>query len=276
MVTGATGALGLEVASDLARHGNRVVLLGRDRTRLRRARWHIAQAAPDRAAEVEVLMCDLASMASIRAAAAMVTASRGAVHALVHCAGVFSAARRTSADGYELMVATNHLAPALLTLLLRDALLAARSGRVVFVTPAHGRAPRLEDPLSLRSFASLEAFTRSKQMSLSFASQLAQRWRGSVSVFAADPGQTRSGLLREAPLQLRAALAVFAGSPEKTKRPIVHAALSPALEGTTGVCFRHRGADSLMSGADTEVQLKLWDLTVALLGWGAPVGIAAA
>jgi NAD(P)-dependent dehydrogenase (short-subunit alcohol dehydrogenase family) len=228
------------------------------------------------AAAIDEVLCDLSSLAAVRVAAAEI-AERGAVDALVHCAGVFAGARRVTADGYELMVATNHLAPTLLTLLLGPVLSAARAARVVFVTTPFRSPLPLEDPMSQRSFSSLHVFAMSKAMNLSFACELAQRWRGAVSVFAADPGRTRSGLLREAPLSLRLAMAALAGAPEATRAPIVTAATSEAMTRKTGLYIGHRRADTLVATVpDEEARRRLWELSVALVGTLPPAMVAVA
>ena len=87
-----------------------------------------------RAAEVEVVHCDLASLASVRAAAASRCASGyPRIDRLINNAGIVSTRQRFSVDGHELTFATNHLGPFLLTRLLLAALAPA---------PASSTSPR--------------------------------------------------------------------------------------------------------------------------------------
>lgn len=247
VLTGATGALGGALAAELSRRGDRVIMVGRD------ARSQVP--------------CDLSSLASVRQAASRLR-ERAPIDVLVHCAGVFVGDRRLTADGHELMVATNHLGPSLLTLLLGTALFRpSASARVVFVAHPFRVPPCLDEPMSGRAFCPMRAFAMSKAMSLGFACELAARWRGAVSVLAAGPRATRSRLLREAPLSLRLALAALARAPESTVGPIV-AALSRSPG--TGLYVDERGAARLGAKSDAETRRRVWDLSLALSGAHAP------
>ena len=71
-------------------------------------------------------MLDLSSIASVRAAARELNRTAGHIDALLNIASVFTSRYQKSVDGFELMLATNHLGPFLLTNLLRDRLAPAQ------------------------------------------------------------------------------------------------------------------------------------------------------
>jgi light-dependent protochlorophyllide reductase len=157
VVTGASSGLGLVAATRLAESGHHVVLACRDTARGEAAAREIRRHAPD--AGLDVLEMDLASLASVRAAARKLTGTgdRPPLHGLICNAGiqVVSGVMR-SGDGYELTFATNHLGHFLLTELLIDHI--AAPGRVVVVSsgthygpPRSGPfpAPRWQDPRAL-------------------------------------------------------------------------------------------------------------------------------
>src|SRR2546423_6221271 len=103
VVTGASGAIGSATVAAFKKRGAQVVALSRP-------------------------TLDLSSMASVRAAARELNRTVAHIDALLHIAAIFVTKYQKSADGYELMLATNHLGPFLLTNLLRAKLIGG--GRV--------------------------------------------------------------------------------------------------------------------------------------------------
>ena len=74
VLTGPTSGLGRETAGSLARMGARLVLVGRDAGRLARTRDEILAETPG--AAVATVVADMASLASVRAAATEITNRR--------------------------------------------------------------------------------------------------------------------------------------------------------------------------------------------------------
>jgi retinol dehydrogenase 12 len=118
VITGTTHGIGRVTCRELARAGKTVVMLCRDLKAAAAVRAEVRRHAPR--ARLEVVHCDLASLASVRQAAAVVRRDYPPLGLLVNNAGMVSTRRRTSADGFELTFATNHLGPFLLTALLLD------------------------------------------------------------------------------------------------------------------------------------------------------------
>ncbi|HEU4911944.1 MAG TPA: SDR family NAD(P)-dependent oxidoreductase, partial [Actinomycetes bacterium] len=130
VVTGANSGLGRVTARELARRGAHVVLTARDSAKGAEAVRRIRDEVPD--ASVEPGLLDLADLSSVRTFAAEVGAEP--LDLLVNNAGVMALPRRTTVDGFELQLATNHLGPFALTGLLLPALLRRPGGRVVTVS----------------------------------------------------------------------------------------------------------------------------------------------
>jgi subtilisin family serine protease len=128
-VTGANRGIGRATALGLARLGATVLMLSRDAARGAVACEEVRRESGN--ADVSLVVADLASLASVRAAAADIAARRPAVHVLVNNAGVNLARRTVTPDGLEATLAVNHLAPFLLTNLLLPALRRGAPSRVV-------------------------------------------------------------------------------------------------------------------------------------------------
>ncbi len=144
VVTGANGGLGLETAKALAAKGAHVVMAARDRAKAAAAVEEIRRETPG--AALEPVDLDLASLASVRAAAEQVLAEHPRLDILINNAGVMATPERRTADGFELQLGVNHLGHWALTALLMPALLAAPRARVVTVTSTAHHMGRPLDP----------------------------------------------------------------------------------------------------------------------------------
>ena len=114
---------------------------------------------------------------------------------------------RTTVDGFELQMATNHLGHFALTGLLMPQLLAASEPRVVNVSSVMHRVGRLtvEDPLGERvRYRAWPAYGRSKLANLVFTMELQRRLdagaAGALSV-AAHPGTAATNLVGSGPMR---------------------------------------------------------------------------
>jgi NAD(P)-dependent dehydrogenase (short-subunit alcohol dehydrogenase family) len=276
VVTGATRGLGKATALGLARLGASVVLLGREERLVANAAEDVARESGN--GDVAGIVADLASFGAIRDAAAELRARRPAIHVLVHNAGVSLTRRKLSADGIELTLAVNVLAPALLT---RELLPALRSGaddggaRIVAVSSMFERFGRVafDDLQGERRWHGPLAYAQSKLALLLFTYELAARLAGSgITANAVDPGLVATDLMREhvlfRPRWLRAAWGRVLSTPERGARAAVHAASAPELASITGECFDRRGRTIRTSrrSHDPRARGLLWNAIERLIG----------
>ena len=193
VVTGPTiGGLGHHTALELARRGARVVLAGRTPAKVEETVAAIKEQVPD--ASVETLQLDLASLESVRKAAAA-AARLGAIDVLVNNAGVMGTPYSRTEDGLELQMATNHFGPFLFTGLLVPQLVASGDGRVVTVSSImHTTAPRapLGDPRKQQGrYSRWPVYGQSKLANLLFTNEFDRRLRDAelpIRALAAHPG----------------------------------------------------------------------------------------
>ncbi len=196
LITGANSGLGLHSARVLASAGARVLMACRDRERGQSARDQVACTS---AVEPELVELDLADCASVRGAAAEVRERTGdAVDVLINNAGVMATPRRSTRDGFELQLGTNHLGHALLTWLLLPAL--RQDARVVTVSSlAHHRGGLdLSDPnFERRSYSPVRSYGQSKLANLLFTLELSRKAEASgrkLTSAAAHPGLSATEL----------------------------------------------------------------------------------
>ncbi|KAJ7610483.1 hypothetical protein FB45DRAFT_942569 [Roridomyces roridus] len=197
LVTGTSiNGIGFEAARAIARHCNLLIITGYNSERLKLSEEAIKKEFPT--ANVRQLNLDLASQASVRAAAAQVSSYPEPLHVLIHNAAAGLTSPYTiTVDGLELQMATAHINPFLFTKLLAPKLLAAGTPdftpRVVFVSSAaHVWGSPLEvqtlgrpDPAK---FTPGEGYAWSKQAMVLAAIELSKRSQGRVNAYSLHPG----------------------------------------------------------------------------------------
>ncbi len=132
VVTGATSGLGQAAARQLAALGARVILVGRNKGKTESTRREIvAETGND---DVAVAIADLSLLADVRRLAQQLLEDEPRIHVLVNNAGVLLNRRTTTAEGNEATLATNLLAPFLLTQLLLPRLRKSAPSRIINVS----------------------------------------------------------------------------------------------------------------------------------------------
>jgi NAD(P)-dependent dehydrogenase (short-subunit alcohol dehydrogenase family) len=244
VVTGATSGLGRWIARGLAEAGFTLTLIVRSEARGEAARRWIRQAVPS--ATIDLAIADLSSLAETRAAAARIRAEHPRIALLVNNAAVLVPRRAMTAEGHEVTCATNLLSPLALTEALRPALAAASPSRVVMIGSSTSDHATIDpDDLGLaRGWRMSRAYARSKlallMMSRIWAERLAP---AGITLNVVHPGVVRTDLLRHGGVEGLAwrIIGAFALSPAQGAEAPLHACLSPALEGRTGLYLKRRG-----------------------------------
>ncbi|MEU1700596.1 SDR family NAD(P)-dependent oxidoreductase [Streptomyces pseudogriseolus] len=281
IVTGANTGLGFETARMLAERGARVVLAVRDVEKGKQAAARIH-------GDVGVQALDLASLDSIRSAAADLRALHPRIDLLINNAGVMYPPKRTTADGFELQFGTNHLGHFALTGLLLDRLLDVPGSRVVTVSSVGHRiraAIHFDDLQWERSYSRVGAYGQSKLANLMFTYELQRRLarHGATVAVAAHPGVSNTELLRNSPAAFRLPITWLA--PLITQNATMGAL--PTLRAATGPDVRGgqyygpsgfqevRGHPTLVRSSrdshDRAVQQRLWTVSEELTGVTFPV-----
>ncbi|MGO8874835.1 MAG: oxidoreductase [Acidimicrobiales bacterium] len=237
VVTGANSGLGLETAAALAAHGATVVMASRNTDRLRAAIAEVRRRHPE--ADVEPVLLDLASLASVGEAAARIRSAHGTVDVLVANAGVMAIPRAETVDGFEMQFATNYLGHFALAGRLLPAMIAAPGSRIVTVTSIVRRIGRLDfDDLHGRArYGRWTAYGQSKLADLVFAVELSRRLSAAGAetiALAAHPGYAATNLQTGTSFLQNASYAigntVFAQPAYAGAWPQLYAATAPGVK----------------------------------------------
>ena len=198
VVTGANSGLGLQIATDLAAAGARVVLACRNRERAGVAIDHIR--ATDPRGTVEFLELDLGDLASVRRAADDLSARIDRLDILGNNAGLMATDESRTADGFETQFGVNHLGHFALTGHLLPLLRSTPGARVVnhsSVGHRPGSFHRDDPNFERRRYRPWNAYFQSKLANLLFTFELQRRFDASsidAMAVAAHPGGTRTDL----------------------------------------------------------------------------------
>lgn len=210
LITGGTSGLGAASAVALARLSPaRIYISGRRPAAADTVIAAIA-ALPGPTPQVTFLPCDLASLASVRAAAdTLLAAEPRGLDILMANAGVAGVPPALTRDGYEIHFGTNHVGHALLIRKLLP-LLRQRAGRVVSVTSSGYRAAMWGIPFDKVKAASGQAaaaggsdwlglwrwarYSESKLANIVYARELARRFP-EVTAVSVSPGFVDTGMV---------------------------------------------------------------------------------
>jgi len=271
LVTGGTAGIGRATALGLATMGAHLAVCGRDRGRTEGAAREIRAAS---GGQVDVFVADLSSQSEVRRLADEVLQRLSRIDALVNNVGGYWNTRHVTADGLERTFALNHLAPFLLTNLLRDRLQHSAPARVVTVSSnahAQGRID-FDDLQGERSWSGARAYSQSKLANVLFAYELARRLPATlVTANALHPGVTRTAFGAEDPggVQRRFTpfMRAFMKAPAQGAATSIHLASAPDLEQVTGRYFANsKPRRSSKRSYDQAAAGRLWQVSADLVG----------
>jgi NAD(P)-dependent dehydrogenase (short-subunit alcohol dehydrogenase family) len=295
LITGANAGIGYFVAEQLAGTGATVVLGSRDTTKADAAMASIRSRVP--AAHLRHLRLDLADLVSLESSVDALEVDR--LDAVVCNAGVLldRPEPQETADGHELMFATNHLGHFVLVRWLLPLLAASPASRIVTTGSFVAKSARLDpdDPQTTRDYQPKRAYARSKLAQMVTAFELDRRLRatGSTTLSVVNhPGGALDSLTpSRPPVHVRTAGQRLRGLPtclalqgkQAGAWTAVRAVLDPSVRGGQMWGPRMlglRGTPRLepVHGAlaDTTLAARLWAASVDLTGVDPSFATAAA
>ncbi|MFD5018913.1 SDR family oxidoreductase [Paenibacillus sp. NPDC058367] len=272
LVSGANSGMGLATTVELARKGAKVIMVCRNRQRGEEALAAAKQKSHSE--DIELMLCDLASLESIRSFAEEFTRKYPILDILINNAGVVTIKRQLTKDGFEMDLGVNHLGHFLLTNLLLEPLKAAEQGRIVVVASGAYKIGALhyEDPTLARRFNPAKAYARSKLANILFTKELAARLQGTrVTVNCVHPGAvgTNIGVNRETGFgkSILKLLSYFFLTPEQGADTAIYLATESDLQEVTGQYYYRRKNQELTPRAQNKQEAqRLWQWSQEQVG----------
>lgn len=261
LLTGATSGLGQALATTLATNRGRLILHGRNPKRLQALREKLAGAT----AQIDVVQADLAELSQVAQLGDDVAELTDQLDVVVHNAGVGKGAtdtREVSADGYELRLAVNHLAPFALTNHLLPLLEAGAPSRVVNVASGAQTPIDFDDPQLTQHYLGNRAYAQSKFAMVAAGFKMARTLAPEVvtvnSLHPATLMPTR---------MVHEGYGRTVDDLQTGVDAVMQLIVSPKLTGVSGQYFSiQQLAQAHPKTYDIKVQDRLWELSESLAG----------
>ncbi|XP_072051367.1 retinol dehydrogenase 12-like [Amphiura filiformis] len=201
IITGGNSGIGKETAIDLARRGARVIIACRNPVKAEEAVKEIQRRSGS--SHVVYRHLDLSDQGSVRRFAEEFLKEEPRLDYLINNAGILHAPKGyRTAEGYNMVFATNHFGPFLLTLLLLDLLKKSSPSRIINVssiahtTIKYSEMQFVKKDSQGRIYPGLREYERSKVANILFTKELARRLEGTrVSAFTLHPGAVNSNMV---------------------------------------------------------------------------------
>jgi NAD(P)-dependent dehydrogenase (short-subunit alcohol dehydrogenase family) len=278
VITGGNSGIGLETAVALARLGDRVLICCRSMDKAKVAADDIRERSGNDS--VDIVQLDLASFASVRAAAEELAERAAVIDVLINNAGGILSRRAETVDGFEATFGVNHLGHFLLTTLLEPQVKAAPNPRVINVSSIGAsfaiRGLNFDDMQTTRRYIGWFAYCRSKLANIYFTQELARRWPG-VAVNALHPGPVNTHFghdgdttwIEDRLMRIGSKLVMI--SPEKGAATSVFVATAPEGEQETGQYWVRCRHGRLPPWAKRQADAgRLWEMSVRYVADGHP------
>lgn len=275
LITGSASGMGALTAVALARQGAQLVLVDKDEPEGQEIALRCREQPGN--GGVEFFACDLADFRQLRALAAEVLERYPDIHVLINNAGITESVRKESAQGQELTMATNYLAPFLLSQLLADRLQASAPARLINISSdAHKMVREMDfDDIDNREGwdgvnhnKGFQAYARSKLALAAVSFRQAEQLAGTgVDVFTVSPGYfIRTNIHRNMRGLWKLGVKLFwplLQSPERAARTYIYLAGAPEVTGDTGHYWEHLAHKEASPLAhDAAVQERFWNYAV--------------
>ncbi|KMT19576.1 hypothetical protein BVRB_1g011930 [Beta vulgaris subsp. vulgaris] len=243
IVTGSTSGIGREIARQLAESGAHVVMAVRNPKGAHDLiqKWQADWAGKGLPLNIEVMELDLLSLDSVVQFAEAWNARLGPLHVLINNAGIFSIRepQKFSKDGNEEHMQVNHLAPALLSVLVLPSLIRGSPSRIINVNSIMHSVGFVDpDDMNVvtgkRKFTSLVGYSSSKLAQVMFSSVLQKRLpaESGINVVCVSPGIVHTNVARDLSKIVQAAyhlIPYFIFSPREGSRSTLFAATDPQI-----------------------------------------------
>ncbi|WP_394177964.1 SDR family oxidoreductase [Yoonia maritima] len=288
LITGANAGAGFQAARTLLNKGAKVVMLNRSAQKSQAA---VAELKNEfgASADVSFVRMDLASLSSVREAAAEVLKTVPQIDALICNAAIAQVpTQKLTEDGFESMLGTNHYGHFLLCGLLFERIEASK-GRIVVVSSLGYnmgiKTIQFDDMNWDKNYHQNKTYSQSKLAQMMFAYELQDRLaaasKSDVEVYVCHPGSSRTSLITTSGnLATRIMFRLMSLSPlvqsaEKGSWPEVMCATEQGLEQRAlyGPTSRMEFVGPVGKGTlhphayDKAIMTKLWDISEKATGF---------
>ena len=273
LITGGNAGIGKATAIALAKKGAKIIIACRNETKAQAAVSEIKKAAKNE--EIYSLICDLASLDSVRNCAQNYRQQFGQLDILVNNAGLITDKLQFTKDGFELQIGVNHLGHFLLTTSLIDLLEKSTEPRIINVSSkAHYKGKIRFDTFNgeggAERYNGMAAYGQSKLANILFTKEIINRYPNICS-HALHPGVVGTEIAGKNDNKtlwrvLWKMLSPVMLSPTKGAKTSVYLASSREALATNGLYFdKQKAIPPAAIANDAALAKELWEVSEALV-----------
>ena len=266
LITGANTGLGFTVSKRFADMGANTILVCRNKEKGEKAVSEIKTELPD--ASVELMICDLSSMKSIKSFIEEFKGKYSILDILYNNAAVMKKKRTITEDGFEMMFQVNYLAPFVLMNSLLVLLEKGSSPQIINNgRPAEKLRLDMDDLQFSKKYSMYNSFFMTKLCLLFASLELARRQVvDGITITMIDPGPFKSDLVRDIPL-IGWIKNLFSSSVNKAAENILHHITLDDARSKNGKVFKEKQEYPLTEyWNDRSISERLWLVTESLVG----------
>jgi len=260
LITGSTDGIGKEAGIKLVKKGVHIIIHGRNQKKAELIMKEIEKKTSLH--NMSPIYADLASIDQIATMVDNIYKKFNRLDVLINNAGIYRPERQLSHDGIEETFAVNYIAPYILSNRLVKLLKKTDSSRIVnVVSEVQSNQLDFNNLQFETGYTGVKAYARSKTCLVMYTYLLADKLKKyNITVNCLHPGVINTKVLDAAMGMIGAPVSVGADI-------LVHAAISPKLEGMTSKFLdMKRIQPSKAITYNKELQEKLWQKTEKLIG----------
>ncbi|XP_071478754.1 retinol dehydrogenase 12-like [Diadema antillarum] len=281
IITGANAGIGRETAVDLASRGARVIMACRNPTKAQAALAKVRQRSGSD--NVVFKQVDTSDLKSVRAFADQILKEEDRLDILINNAGIGGTKYSVTSEGFDIVMATNHVGHFVLTMALLDMLKKSAPSRIINVSSiAHGWLSSKAADVDYRNksakgIVGFDLYCRSKLANVLFAKELGRRLAGTgVTAFSLHPGYIYSSIWETSwsssgkkfiYYMFLPFLSFFALSEKDGAQTTIHCAVDESVTQHSGGYFSNcQLAKESKKARDTALAKQLWDVSCEATG----------
>jgi retinol dehydrogenase-14 len=272
IVTGSNSGIGKETAIGLTKKHAKVVNVVRNLEKGNKAKSEIIEKSGNNS--VDLMVCDMSSMESIRRFAEKFLAKYKRLDVLINNAGAVFYKRQVTVDGFEQTLAVDYLAPFLLTNKLLPLLKNSAPSRIINISSGLQKSGKIDftDLQSENKYGGMRAYANAKLMVIMFTYELARHLQQTgVTANVVLPGFVATNLGRNSGSRRQSLMfklvRPFQISAQRAAETPIYLACSKEVENITGKCFsKLKEVSTAPTSYDQSLQNALWKKTVEILG----------
>ena len=273
VITGATNGIGYETAKALAKEGYAICIVGRSQSKCQNTVKSISELTGNK--NISYVLADLGLVSSTRKAAQEIAKKFPIIDVLVNNAGISTDRYQQTAEGIEIVYATNHLSQVIMTLELLPNIKKSADGRIVNVSSRlHEFAKYNSSNPMLKNESNyvLKSYNQSKLLNVMMTMEFSEREKENknLSITALHPGSVNTGIGREIKNPILSFLFKqvnrFTLSPEEGAQTTIYLALAPEIKGVKGKYYvKKREAKVNPQALDANLRKQAWSYSMQVI-----------